>query len=41
MMHVSDPDRVLEMKSVPKTNVNPERDFSVLGRLMSQKPNAT
>ncbi len=38
---VSDPNVMQETKSVPKTNVNPERDFSVLDRLMSQKPNAT
>ena len=26
---------------MPKTNVTPERDFAVLDRLMTQKPNAT
>jgi hypothetical protein len=30
-----------ETKSVPTTNVNPERDFAALDRLLSQKPNAT
>lgn len=30
-----------ETRSVPTTNVNPERDFAVLDRLMSEKPNAT
>ena len=32
---------VEETTSVPTTNVNPERDFAVLDRLMSEKPNAT
>lgn len=39
--NVSDPQIILETKSVPKTNVSPERDFAVLDRLISQKPNAT
>ena len=30
-----------ETKSVPKTNVTPERDFAVLDRLLAQKPNAS
>ena len=30
-----------ETNSVPKTNVSPERDFAILDRLMSEKPNAT
>ena len=30
-----------ETQSVPKTNIAPERDFAVLDRLMTQKPNAT
>ena len=38
---VTDPVLIAETKSVPTTNVNPERDFAVLDRLMSQKPNAT
>ena len=38
---VQDPQIVLETKSVPVTNVTPERDFAVLDRLMSQKPNAS
>ena len=32
---------VEETLSVPTTNVNPERDFAMLDRLMSEKPNAT
>lgn len=39
--NVTDPVIFLETKSVPKANLNPERDFAVLDRLMSQKPNAT
>ncbi|XP_065887842.1 uncharacterized protein [Dysidea avara] len=38
---VQDPQIVVETKSVPVTNVTPERDFAVLDRLMSQKPNAS
>ena len=38
---VSDPMIIAETLSVPKTNVSPERDFAILDRLMSQKPNAT
>ena len=38
---VTDPSIVLETKSVPKTNVTPERNFAVLDRLLSEKPNAT
>lgn len=38
---VSDTQMFDEAKSVPKTNVTPERDFAVLDRLLSQKPNAT
>ena len=38
---VQDPQIILETKSVPVTNVTPERDFAVLDRLMSQKPNAS
>ena len=30
-----------ETKSVAKTNVNPERDFGMLDRLMIEKPRAT
>lgn len=30
-----------ETRSVPKTNVIPERDFAVLDRLLSQKPNVS
>ena len=37
---VSDPHIISETMSVPKTNVVPERDFALLDRLMSQKPNA-
>ena len=39
--NVSNPRVIAEIKSVPTTNVAPERDFAVLDRLMSQKPNAT
>ena len=35
------PQVIHDTKSVPKTNVTPERDFAVLDRLMTQKPNAT
>ena len=38
---VSDPQIALEVASVPTTNVAPERDFSILDRLLSQKPNAS
>ena len=38
---VVDPQIIQETKSVPNTNVTPERDFAVLDRLMTQKPNAT
>ena len=38
---VSDPKVIQETRSVPKTNVSPERDFAILDRLMAQKPNAT
>ena len=30
-----------EIRSVPTTNVSPERDFAVLDRLLREKPNAT
>ena len=35
-----EPEIASEVASVPKTNVAPERDFAVLDRLLSQKPNA-
>ena len=38
---VVDPQVIQETQSVPKTNIAPERDFAVLDRLMTQKPNAT
>ena len=38
---VTDAVVIEETKSVLTTNVNPERDFAVLDRLLSQKPNAT
>ena len=38
---VVDPQVIRETKSVPKSNIVPERDFAVLDRLMTQKPNAT
>ena len=38
---VVDPQIIQETKSVPNTNVTPQRDFAVLDRLMTQKPNAT
>ena len=38
---VVDPQVIQETKSVPKSNVVPERDFAMLDRLMTQKPNAT
>ena len=38
---VTDSTVVEETSSVPTTNVNPERDFAMLDRLMSEKPNAT
>lgn len=38
---VSDTSVFAETMSVPKTNVQPERDFAVLDRLMSQKPNSS
>ena len=38
---VVDPQIIQETKSVPNTNVTPERDVAVLDRLMTQKPNAT
>ena len=38
---VTDTVLIKETKSVPLTNVAPERDFAVLDRLISQKPNAT
>ena len=38
---VTDPSIVLETESVPNTNVPPERNFAVLDRLLSEKPNAT
>ena len=38
---VVDPQIIQETKSVPNTNVTPERDFAVLDRMMTQKPNAT
>ena len=39
--NVTDPKLISETKSVPTTNVSSERDFAILDRLMSQKPNAT
>ena len=38
---VTDTVLIKETKSVPLTNVAPERDFAVLDRLISQKPNTT
>ena len=38
---VTDAAIIEETKSVPTTNLAPERDFAVLDRLISQKPNAT
>ena len=38
---VTDPLIITETRSVPKTNVSPERDFAMLDRLMTQKPNAS
>ena len=38
---VTDVAVIKETRSVPTTNENPERDFAVLDRLMSEKPNAT
>lgn len=38
---VSDSTIVKETESVPTTNVVPERDFAVLDRMLSEKPNAT
>ena len=38
---VVDPQVVQETKSVLKSNLVPERDFAVLDRLMTQKPNPT
>ena len=38
---VTDTVLIKETKSVPLTNVAPERDFAVLDRLISHKPNAT
>ena len=38
---VADSNLVEETASVPTTNVSPERDFALLDRLMSEKPNAT
>ena len=38
---VKDTTVIEETKSVPVTNVSPERDFALLDRLLSQKPNAT
>ena len=38
---VTDLSVVDETKSVPTTNVNPERDFAVFDRMLSEKPNAT
>ena len=38
---VTDTVLIKETKSVPLTNVAPERDFTVLDRLISHKPNAT
>ena len=38
---VTDSVVIAETASVPKTNVNPERDFAVLDRMLSQKPNAS
>ena len=38
---ITDPQAICETKSVPLTNATPERDFAVLDRLLSQKPNAT
>ena len=42
MFHsVTDSSMVEETRSVPTTNVSPERDFAVLDRLMAEKPNAS
>ena len=38
---VTDTVLIEETKSVPLTNVAPERDFAVLDRLIFHKPNAT
>ena len=38
---ISNSQMVCETSSVPKTNVTPERDFSVIDRLLGQKPNAS
>jgi E1A/CREB-binding protein len=38
---IKDPAIAEEIKCVPTTNVAPERDFAVLDRLLSEKPNAT
>ena len=39
--YVTDPQIIEETRSVPTTNITPERDFAVVDRLMCQKPNAT
>ena len=38
---VTDAAVIKETRSVPTTNLAPERDFAVLDNLLSQKPNAT
>ena len=38
---VSDAHNALEVASMPKTNIAPERDFAVLNRLLSENSNAT
>ena len=38
---IDDPQIAAEVEFVPKTNVAPERDFAVLDRLLSEKPNAS
>ncbi len=38
--YVQDPAVISETLSVPKTNVDPERDFANLDRMLLQKPNA-
>lgn len=38
---VEDSTLIAETLSVPKTNIAPERDFGILDRMLSQKPNAT
>ncbi len=38
---ITDPHVAAEVEFVPKSNVAPERDFAVLDRLLSEKPNAS